>query len=79
MPMPSVEIQYDHINKRLVALVDGQKVSIAVTITGTWHASISATEIADKTAGAVPAEPFVKALKRYRSNKGRGLLVTLEA
>lgn len=75
--MTDAEIAYDHINKRLVAFLDGASCSVPVTVQGTKHASLSAAKIHEKTAGLIPPEEFVRVLKRYRNNAGKSFIVTL--
>ncbi len=75
--MPDSSIVYDNINKRLVAIIDDEKFSIPVSVTGTWRASISASEILAKGGGKIPLEDCVAALKRYRSRNRKSLTVSV--
>jgi hypothetical protein len=70
-------LMYDHINKRLLAILDGRKFSIPVTLQGTWHASVSTSEVARISEGRLEIEDCVAALKRYRSRNRKGLVVAV--
>ncbi len=70
-------LMYDHINKRLLAILDGQKFSIPITLTGTWHAAVSTYDVARITGGRLSMDDCVAALKRYRSRNRKGLVVTV--
>ena len=71
-------IEYDHINKRLVTELDGEVISIPVTVVGTKHASIDSSDVTKKVNGRIPITEFVKALKKYRNNNGKSYLVTVK-
>lgn len=68
---------YDHINKRVVVVKEGMKYSIPVALTGTWRASISAHDVKRIGDGRIPLDECVAALKRYRSNNRKSLIVSV--
>ncbi len=77
--MNQTVIQYDHINKQVVVVVEGQRFTVPVMIKGTKHASISRSVIDSKVPGTIAPDLVVAALKRYRNNKGNSLIVSVES
>jgi len=71
-------IQYDHINKRVFVVVDDQKYSVPVTVTGTKHATISRSVIAQKVPPSISPDLVISALKKHRNNKGNKYMVVVE-
>ena len=75
--MQNIQIGYDHIKKIVVVLIDDQRYSVPVVITGNKHAAISKSVIDEKIPSIVPPDLVLSALKKYRNNKGNKLLVTM--
>jgi hypothetical protein len=69
---------YDHINKRVVVMKGEVKYSIPVVLTGTWRASISTHDVQRIGDGCISLDECVAALKRYRSNNRKSLIVSVQ-
>ncbi len=75
--MQKIQIGYDHINKIMVVLIDEQRYSVPVVITGNKHATIRKSVIDEKIPSIVSSDLVLSILKKYRNNKGNKLLVTM--
>lgn len=75
--MADIQGGYDYINKRITLEIDGRRVSIPVTVTGTKHASLSKQAMQEKGLDQEAIDMCVYVLKKHRNNNGKTFLVTV--
>lgn len=77
--MADIQGGYDYINKRITLEIDGRRVSIPVTVSGTKHASLSKQAMQEKGLDQEAIDMCVYVLKKHRNNNGKTFLVTVTA